>query len=126
GVVQERCLADASLAADDEDRALTSSGVLQQPAQHFPLVGPASKRRWVLGGHWLLNCVSDQGGGPARPLGRCWPIITSVGCVDAHPEGRRLANRVAIVTGGSRGIGCEIARSLAGRGYAVVIDYARD
>jgi 3-oxoacyl-[acyl-carrier protein] reductase len=33
---------------------------------------------------------------------------------------------VAIVTGGSRGVGCEIARNLAGRGYAVVIGYARD
>jgi 3-oxoacyl-[acyl-carrier protein] reductase len=33
---------------------------------------------------------------------------------------------VAIITGGSRGVGCEIARNLAGRGYAVVIDYATD
>jgi 3-oxoacyl-[acyl-carrier protein] reductase len=33
---------------------------------------------------------------------------------------------VAIVTGGSRGIGREIARKLASRGYAVVIVYRRD
>ncbi len=46
--------------------------------------------------------------------------------MDAHPESRTRADRVAIVTGGSRGIGREIARNLAGRGYAVVIDYARD
>ena len=34
--------------------------------------------------------------------------------------------RVAIVTGGSRGIGRAVARDLARRGYAVVVDYARD
>jgi 3-oxoacyl-[acyl-carrier protein] reductase len=33
---------------------------------------------------------------------------------------------VAIVTGGSRGIGRQIARRLAGRGYAVVVVYLRD
>jgi 3-oxoacyl-[acyl-carrier protein] reductase len=33
---------------------------------------------------------------------------------------------VAIVTGGSRGIGREIARKLASRGYAVVVVYLRD
>ena len=32
--------------------------------------------------------------------------------------------RVAIVTGGSRCIGSEVARKLAGQGYAVVINYA--
>jgi 3-oxoacyl-[acyl-carrier protein] reductase len=33
---------------------------------------------------------------------------------------------VAIVTGGSRGAGREIARELASRGYAVVVVYLRD
>jgi 3-oxoacyl-[acyl-carrier protein] reductase len=33
---------------------------------------------------------------------------------------------VAIVTGGSHGIGREVARSLARRGYAVVVVYLRD
>jgi 3-oxoacyl-[acyl-carrier protein] reductase len=33
---------------------------------------------------------------------------------------------VAIVTGGSRGIGRELARELASRGYAVVVVYLRD
>lgn len=33
---------------------------------------------------------------------------------------------VAIVTGGSRGIGREMARKLADRGYAIVIVYVRD
>lgn len=34
-------------------------------------------------------------------------------------------DRVAIVTGGSRGLGREIAVKLAGQGYAVVVNYAR-
>ena len=35
-------------------------------------------------------------------------------------------DRVAIVTGGSRGLGREVTRTLAGRGFAVVVYYARD
>jgi 3-oxoacyl-[acyl-carrier protein] reductase len=35
-------------------------------------------------------------------------------------------DRVAIVTGGSRGIGREVGRNLAGRGYAVIVNYARN
>ena len=35
-----------------------------------------------------------------------------------------LTDRVAIVTGGSRGLGREVTRALAGRGYAVVVHYA--
>lgn len=46
--------------------------------------------------------------------------------MDVYPGGRTRTDRVAIVTGGSRGVGCEIARNLAGRGHAVVIGYARD
>lgn len=38
----------------------------------------------------------------------------------------RPADRVAIVTGGSRGIGRVVTRSLARRGYLVVISYAGD
>ena len=34
--------------------------------------------------------------------------------------------RVAIVTGGSRGIGREVTRRLAGKGYALVVYYARN
>jgi 3-oxoacyl-[acyl-carrier protein] reductase len=40
--------------------------------------------------------------------------------------GPRFDCAVAIVAGGSRGIGREIARRLAGRGYAVVVVYMRD
>lgn len=35
-------------------------------------------------------------------------------------------DRVAIVTGGSRGLGREVTRTLARRGYPVVVSYARD
>ena len=38
----------------------------------------------------------------------------------------KLVNRVALVTGGSRGIGAAIAKRLAGDGASVAITYARD
>ncbi len=37
----------------------------------------------------------------------------------------RLENRVAIVTGGGRGIGCALAKGLAAEGAAVVVNYSR-
>jgi 3-oxoacyl-[acyl-carrier protein] reductase len=42
------------------------------------------------------------------------------------PLGGAAAGRVAIVTGGSRGIGRAIVRNLAGRGHAVVVNYLHD
>jgi NAD(P)-dependent dehydrogenase (short-subunit alcohol dehydrogenase family) len=45
-------------------------------------------------------------------------------CVVLHLDDSAWPDRVAIVTGGSRGIGREVARTLAGRGYAVVVNYA--
>jgi 3-oxoacyl-[acyl-carrier protein] reductase len=44
----------------------------------------------------------------------------------AAPSDRTSADAVAIVTGGSWGPGRELARTLAGRGYAVVVVYLRD
>jgi len=41
-----------------------------------------------------------------------------------HPDATRCTNRVAIVTGGSSGLGLEVTRKLARRGYAIVVTYA--
>jgi 3-oxoacyl-[acyl-carrier protein] reductase len=57
---------------------------------------------------------------------RCRAIIASLVGVAAYPEERTPTDRVAIVTGGSRGVGLEVARKLAGREHAVVIHYARN
>jgi 3-oxoacyl-[acyl-carrier protein] reductase len=43
-----------------------------------------------------------------------------------QPDNTTSTDRVAIVTGGSRGIGREVARELASRRYAVVINYLRN
>src|ERR1700722_3110785 len=39
---------------------------------------------------------------------------------------KRLDNKVAIVTGASKGIGAAIAKSFAAEGAAVIVNYARD
>jgi hypothetical protein len=41
GVLQQRRLADASLAPDDQDGALTAAHVREQVVDHHALVGPA-------------------------------------------------------------------------------------
>ena len=39
---------------------------------------------------------------------------------------KRLDNKVAIVTGASKGIGAGIAKSFGAEGAAVIVNYARD
>ena len=53
GVPQQRGLADARLATDDENGALTMAYVRQQVVEHFALASPAQETWSTVGGHWL-------------------------------------------------------------------------
>jgi 3-oxoacyl-[acyl-carrier protein] reductase len=44
--------------------------------------------------------------------------------LDWKEDMRKLTNKVAVVTGASKGIGAGIARGLAAEGAAVVVNYA--
>jgi 3-oxoacyl-[acyl-carrier protein] reductase len=50
----------------------------------------------------------------------------SDGLITHYHDDLTCTERVAIVTGGSRGVGREVVRKLANRGYAVVVGYIRD
>jgi hypothetical protein len=50
-VAQQRRLADAGLAPDDQCRARTAAYLVQQPVQHLALAGSAPERRRALSGH---------------------------------------------------------------------------
>ena len=121
-MVQQRRLADARLAADDQHRALAAAHVLQQPVERLALAGSAQQDRGTARGHGGQQALNDQGCAPGDPRARRRPRRSSL------QRGRtpRLDDAVAIVTGGSCGAGRDIARTLASRGYAVVVVYLRD
>jgi acetoacetyl-CoA reductase/3-oxoacyl-[acyl-carrier protein] reductase len=52
--------------------------------------------------------------------------ITETGSTYQHEVSNELAGRVAVVTGGTRGIGAAICRSLAGAGASVAAGFGRD
>jgi 3-oxoacyl-[acyl-carrier protein] reductase len=70
--------------------------------------------------------VDDQGNRPVNPRARPGAIEITLSHVAASPTSPTPDDAVAIVTGGACGIGREIARKLASRGYAVVVVYVRD
>ena len=46
--------------------------------------------------------------------------------MEQEPIMKRLDNKVAIVTGASKGIGAGIAKAFGAEGAAVIVNYARD
>jgi 3-oxoacyl-[acyl-carrier protein] reductase len=63
---------------------------------------------------------------PGNPLARRPALASQTDSLITRNDGSTCTDRVAIVTGGSRGVGREVVRKLANSGYAVVVGYARD
>jgi NAD(P)-dependent dehydrogenase (short-subunit alcohol dehydrogenase family) len=80
------------------------------------------------GTHWLtiVSERNDQGMTPGTPLVRRAAAAPRVRSVILQADDTAGTDRVAIVTGGSRGLGRAITLELAGRGYAVVVSYTRN
>ena len=125
GVPHERRLPDSRLTMDDERPALALAHLIQQPVQHVALAAPATEQRLTLGGHCPPE-RNDQGLDPGLPWCGGDRQRPTVGGVAAPADDTTHHCRVAIVTRGSRGLGRDVMRTLAGRGYAVVVYYVRD
>lgn len=63
---------------------------------------------------------------PGSPLARRSAVAAQSDGLMTHYHDAICTDRVAIVTGGSRGVGREVVRKLANRDYAVVVGYIRD
>jgi 3-oxoacyl-[acyl-carrier protein] reductase len=63
---------------------------------------------------------------PGSPLVRRSAVAAQSDGLMTHYHDAICTDRVAIVIGGSRGVGRELVRKLASRGYAVVVGYIRD
>jgi 3-oxoacyl-[acyl-carrier protein] reductase len=68
----------------------------------------------------LLMMISDYGFEPS-PSRKLLPELTPIGSRRTLVRMSRFANKVAVVTGGGRGIGQEIARTLAAEGARVAV-----
>ena len=69
----------------------------------------------------------DFGGCPDEELDRQCPVVRpnrSHSMQGSHVMSKKLAGKVAMVTGASKGIGASIANHLADEGAAVVVNYS--
>src|SRR5437870_2305793 len=103
---------------DDQGRALAAAHILEQPVQHFAFASPAPERLQALGGHGSRS-ISDQGCDPGVSLVRRRAVLSESHVVVTRSGNTTLTERVAIVTGGARGLGRAVAYKLASEGYAV-------
>lgn len=51
---------------------------------------------------------------------------TAVKAIEAHPNGLRLSGKVALITGGARGMGASFAKAMVAQGASVMITDVRD
>jgi 3-oxoacyl-[acyl-carrier protein] reductase len=121
-VAQQRGLADPGRTSDDQHGALAATDLVQEAIKCSALARTATEGRRSHCGHSVnIGPVTGAGELPGATRGgvvQAVPVITS-------PD-RPPAGRVAIVTGGTRGVGQATIRRLAARGYAVVVNYLHD
>jgi 3-oxoacyl-[acyl-carrier protein] reductase len=121
-VVQQRGLADPGLTTDDQHRALAATHPVKQTIECLALAGTPPKGRRS----WCGHPVTVEPGIGAREHPGARSADAGQARAMTSPLNGTSAGRVAIVTGGSRGIGRATTGRLASRGYAVVVNYLHD
>ncbi|GAB5587473.1 hypothetical protein Unana1_02373 [Umbelopsis nana] len=96
--------------------------MVHQTCAHAPLI-PVPLKVYIVGAVECLVILFRRYVVPAQQRGRDQAILDLIEC-EIRENGQAMYKRLAVITGGDSGIGCELAKALLRSGFNVVINNA--